>query len=112
MSTVHKHKLRELVSDTNNADDLIPILRKLPINKLKHVINSSIDVMDEPFAKQIHLNYLSINQIIPDDIIRHILSFQGLRLNPTKLVNKQWNKLSKQAEKHHYIYSTIIYYFD
>ena len=95
MSTIYKDELREVVSRAQKAQDLLPIIKQLDIDKFKDFINCNINEMAQLSARKMYFNALSIDLVIPGDITQHIISFQ--------LVSKTWNKLSKQAAKNHYL---------
>ena len=54
--------------------------------------------------------HTSMDQILPDDVIQHILSFQGLKYKATNRVSKRWLRLSKQNEMnfHRQIQAAIV----
>ena len=79
------------------------MLKHVSINKLKQHLHQSIDEMKQETVREMYFNSSSIDDIIPADVIQHILSFQSLDLKNVKCVNKQWNKLSMQNERNYHI---------
>ena len=66
-------------------------------------MNKHIDEEEMSTARNTYFKSAPIDEIMPSDIIQQILTFQQLDLQNIKLVNKQWNRLSKQNEKHCYL---------
>ena len=73
------------------------------MDKLRRFVDQNIEEMHESQANTMHFKAASIDEIMPGDIIQHIISFQVFDLENVKFVNKQWNKLSKQNEKNFYL---------
>ena len=53
--------------------------------------------MNENNARNVHRSVIPINVIMPEDIMRHILSFDNV--NHHRTVCQQWNRLNKQNEE-------------
>ena len=102
MST-DKDRLQNQTASAQNINDLLPFLKCIPMDKLRDFVHQNIEEMNQSQLKTMHSNAISINRIIPGDIIQHIISFQVLELENVKCVNKQWNKLSKQHERNYYL---------
>ena len=97
----HDASVNETVSSAQCFKDLLPFLKLIPTDKLKEFIHQNVKTTT---SNEMYYNSLSIDQILPTDIIGHILSFKCLEeLNLTKRVSKLWNKLSNQNEKTHYM---------
>ena len=69
--------------------------------KNKTFLNQIIADGDTTKARQINSKSSSTDQILPCDVIQHILSFQPFESH-SNCVNKEWNKLSKQNEINYY----------
>ena len=101
MAHFHSDTVNEAVSSAQYFNDCLPFLKLISTEKLKQFIHQNLN---ETTAKTFYYNSLSIDEIMPTDIIQHILSFQCLEeLNWTKIVNKQWKKLSNRNEKMRYL---------
>ena len=95
-------KLNTKVATAGDVNDLLPIIKCISIDKIKQFLHQNINEATMDLTKNMYFNSSSIDEIIPSDIIKHILSFQALNLEHVKRVNKQWNKLSNQNEKRYY----------
>ena len=103
MSSVYKKELQENVSDAHTVKDLMPFLGALSLDKLKDFINQNVDEFNASESKTMYFNSVSIDKILPDDIIQYILSFQSITDNHKTYVSKQWEKLSNQNERNYYL---------
>lgn len=101
--------LRDHIKSAEDASDLLGIasysnvisglLQRIKLDTLRNCLIEEIDQMDDEIARVVHYNALSINHVIPEDVMRQILSFGDLNgLNQNKIVCKQWNRLNEQNE--------------
>lgn len=94
-------------SATTNMQDLLTIyVHSIPMQMIRDFCKKTIvDNHDDNNIniKSIHWKIISIERILPKDIIQYILSFHLLDLQSIKCVSRQWNLLAKQNEKLHYI---------
>eukprot|EP01084_Bolivina_argentea_P277017 472782_1 len=101
--TTKKNLNATSINKITNISKLSPILKELPLNSLKKFIHQSIEEMDASIAKTVYFCSLSLDDIMPSDIIQKFLSFQALDLQNVTLVNKQWNKLCYVNERNYYL---------
>ena len=96
----YKDEINEDLDKASNLEHLHNYFKCIPFNVLKETIGKIINNNDDKIPiKTLYFNVKSIDNIIPKDIIQYIISFQGLDLDNTKCVNKEWNKLSHLNEK-------------
>ena len=94
-----KQAIRQTVASAQSASDLLPMMANIPLDKIKALINEHVDQSDFQVTTHLFMNAASIDQILPDDITQHILSFNGFFEPRTyKLVCHNWNKLSNCNE--------------
>ena len=98
-------QINTALSLTSQKEHLHPFYDKIPFNLLKQAVYNIIN--DENLRNEVPVNPLyyqviSIDRIFPSDIIQEIISYNGLYLQDTKLVNKQWYKLSRSMENRIY----------
>ena len=98
-----KKELNSFIQETETFNDLLPMLRMVPKTQIQQFL-----IQLNKHNKINHKNWywkfiVSINTIIPQDLTQYILSFLGLDLQNTKLVNKQWKKLSEINERQCYL---------
>lgn len=98
-----KNKIYSVLTSANNVNDLLPLLKHIPIDQIKQLIKQNVDKMNTKSIRNIHLNSLSIHETIPDDLIQHILSFHSIDEINMKLVNKKWRKLFESNERNYYL---------
>ena len=92
-----KSKINEALDSTSNLKTFFDYI---PVDRLKEAFGKIINDIDDPIPLGgLYYAVRSIDDIFPKDIIQYIISFQGLHLENTKFVNKQWNKLSHINEK-------------
>ena len=92
-----KSKINEALHSTSNLKTFFDYI---PVDRLKQAFSKIINDIDDPIPLGgLYYGVRSIDDIFPKDIIQYIISFQGLHLENTKFVNKQWNELSHLNEK-------------
>ena len=94
MSGFYEAKVNQIVHSAQDLDELIPILRLIPLDKVQTFITQNLDKSLTHFTP--------INKILPQDLIRYILSFEAL-YTQAKCVCKQWNTLCNQNDKQYYL---------
>ena len=98
----YKDELRNHVASTQILQELLPLLNQIPLEQIKDFLYQKIGSMNDAESKTFYYESLSIDEILPTDIIRDIISYQGFDIAHTKCVNKQWKELSDQNEKKNY----------
>ena len=97
----YKTKINESLASVSDLKHLNKFFARIPLYILKKAVGQIIN--DDAFMqiplRALYYEVRSIDEIIPKDIIQHIISFQGLDLENTKIVNKRWNQLSQINEK-------------
>ena len=92
-----KSRLRRFVDGARSVDQLEYILRQIPLQNIKGFIMAQINRIQLDTSIPISFISKSINDILPNEMIRSILSFDSNRIY-AKQVCKQWNKLSGQLD--------------
>lgn len=96
------------VINNSDYDDGIPVsvnklLPFIPVSDFKSFLCQKIEEADEEKLLQMKLACVSMNDILPIDIIGHMISFAHLfEMIQFKTVCKTWNVLGKQCEKNFY----------
>ena len=89
MASSIKDHLHSKVTGADPKSDLFPIINSIPKDKLKAFLHQCIDESTPTSLNTMYFNSSSIDQLIPRDVMQHLLSFQALDLKAIKLVNKQ-----------------------
>ena len=89
--------LHELTDERSTASDLSVFCQVVQLSNLRAFIQQQIDNMSVSTARAAYYRLLSINRVLPVDLVQHILSFGHCNQNRT--VCKQWNCLNIQNEK-------------
>eukprot|EP01083_Nonionella_stella_P102206 290584_1 len=84
-----KHLLYKRVANATTTCDIIPLLRFIPLDAIQDTILTVIHGMDTETANEIQYKCLSISDILPDDLIQHIVSFSDSL--GIKYINKAFN---------------------
>ena len=109
-SAKQKRKIRSILRNVDEACsviDLLPILQSLPLSVVKQFVNQQMQQATSKRISSIYHDVISIDDILPSDVMQHILSFDGF-YHP-KAVNKQWKELCDMNEKNEMsrLYSSI-----
>eukprot|EP01083_Nonionella_stella_P211636 765001_1 len=102
-----EQQLKSKINSATNIHDIMPILEQLPFDIIQSFTLQHIHNTNSTSVQRLCVNTLSINDILPENVLQHILSFDGFY--HTKPICKQWKKHSDQNETNHFkmIYSTI-----
>eukprot|EP01083_Nonionella_stella_P180185 641881_1 len=84
-----KQLLCERVRNSQSTNDIIQLLRFIPLEAIEDAIVDAIRDLDTNTVNEIQYKCLSMTDILPDDITQHILSFSD-SLN-MKYINKAFN---------------------
>eukprot|EP01083_Nonionella_stella_P054321 143416_1 len=76
--------------------DLLPILQRIPLQKVKQFVLDEYNELDTVKQNKLRLEMMSLNHILPQELIQHILSFEYS--SQSKPVCALWNKLSIQSD--------------
>eukprot|EP01083_Nonionella_stella_P272939 925818_1 len=77
------------VRSAQTTDDIIPLLRLMPLDAIQDTLLDVIRVLDTETANKIQYKCLSSTDILPDDLTQHIVSFtDSLGI---KCINKAFN---------------------
>ena len=92
-----EQKINKHVASTHDFNELSSILRCIPFETMQKFATTEFQKLDLPSKQNIFWNLLPMNDLLPDDTIQHILSFDGRDIS--KLVNKKFNRLCKINER-------------
>eukprot|EP01083_Nonionella_stella_P045312 121755_1 len=80
----------KLVANAQTTNDIIPLLRLIPVEAIKDAVLGVVRGLDTNTANEMKYKCLSLTDIVPDDITQHITSFSD-SLN-MKYINKAFNR--------------------
>eukprot|EP01084_Bolivina_argentea_P085858 155185_1 len=86
----HKNIIYEQIDTAISINELMPILQFMELETIKNVMKSQLETIVSNEISNIFYKSLSIENILPLDIIQHITSFNNLR--NIKSVSKTFNK--------------------
>ena len=99
--------LRHHINQAKRSTDLVcmlshsqynrGLLEYIQLNDLQRFLISKVNELDVITARMAHCDALPINEVLPEDVMRHVLSFGHLNQNRT--VCRQWNRLNRQNEE-------------
>eukprot|EP01083_Nonionella_stella_P048612 129838_1 len=79
--------------------DIVTLLSMIPLSKIQTFLQQQILELNDNDIRKACFNILSINDTLPPDIVRHVLSFNTFPHNSAiNATNKQWNKCSAQIK--------------
>ena len=90
-------QMQDFVMSASNVTELFPILQHLPLISLKLFINQQIEQQSSTAQRCIYFNASCIYDIMPSDVIQHILSFDDCHRQ--RAVSRQWKLLAEKNVK-------------
>ena len=98
-----ENDINNLIATANSADELLPLLKTIPLKILKETLKSEILRNYPTPSHQIKLKFqaLSFSHLIPDAVLQYILSFLSLskQLNFHRQVCRKWKKLDTKNQR-------------
>ena len=99
-----KEQIQHRITTAPDVYDLLPIMQFLSLSAIKEFVTDQIDhdleSLDpedpEDTYREIYYNGLSITDILPGDVVQHIISFNDVCRH--KAVSKTWKSLSEKSE--------------
>ena len=92
--------LHDYVKAADRSSDLLKMLQYVNLKKLKQFLCGQIDEMVSEKTRAAYHCVLSINNVLPDDLMQHILTFSNFHESTDNwIVCKQWNGLQKLNEE-------------
>eukprot|EP01083_Nonionella_stella_P123355 371700_1 len=101
MSTVQQEALIEHIKSADCIDNIniMPLLHLIPFCEIQTFVEQHIRKLNANAIREAYFNSLSIDDILPSDLVGHVLSFQPFPYNASiNQTNKMWNKLSSQLK--------------
>ena len=88
-------RINEALNLTSKKRHLKPFYTEIPFHILKQAVSEFINNtnLNGVALRALYYKVISIDHVLPADILREIISYQGLNDN-AKFVNRQWNQLS------------------
>eukprot|EP01083_Nonionella_stella_P312958 1121224_1 len=83
------------INEAKSIYDLIPMLRTIELTAIQDILTQNVKKMDATQTSSLFCSSLSIEKILPIDIIEHITTFQAV----SKAVSKTFNKCYQQSQK-------------
>eukprot|EP01084_Bolivina_argentea_P059146 107962_1 len=97
MATYYKRLLNSFVDKSDCGMDIISLLPFINIDSLQQFLKNEIKQFNDDTARKAYYESVSIMDILPDDIMQHIISFN--LDSKSRFVNKQCNKQVNQENK-------------
>eukprot|EP01083_Nonionella_stella_P191411 708479_1 len=92
---IHHIKSIECIGDIN----IMSLLNMIPFSEIQIFLQHQIPELNDNCIQKAYFDTLSINDTLPSDIIRHVLSFNTFPHNTAiNATNKQWNTCSAQIK--------------
>ena len=97
-----KEQIQHRITTAPDIYDLLPIMQYLSLSAIKEFVTHHIDLESldpgdtEDTYREIYYNALSITDILPGDVVQHIISFNDVCRH--KAVSKTWKSLSEKSE--------------
>eukprot|EP01083_Nonionella_stella_P064118 166844_1 len=85
------------INEAKSINDLIPMLRAIELTAVQDILKQRVKQMDTAEETSKLFCSLSMEMVLPDDIIGHITSFYNML--QVKAVSKTFNKCYHQNEK-------------
>eukprot|EP01083_Nonionella_stella_P163322 537224_1 len=89
--------IRKLIHDATTVHDLIPMLHLIELATLQNLLKQKVQQMDVSESSHVFCSAVSIENILPMDIIRHIASFHNM--SRIASVSKTFNQCYLQNQK-------------
>ena len=96
-TVAHKKALQEIARTAQAPSDLLPLLYEANLIDLQEFVVNQIKAMSSERARSVYYQSASINDIFPDDLQQHILTF--LNVNQNRTVCQSWNRFNRQNEE-------------
>jgi len=87
---------QSIVRRAESIEDLLPFLRYIPLLSIQSLINQHLNQQSPSKVKSIYHKAASIDEILPCDVMQHVLSFDSF-YHP-RTVSKAWKSLSDKNE--------------
>ena len=94
--TQQQNALRQRIDSASSVQALLSFLECVDMNVLKQFAHSIINTLDPKATSSVYHRAMSINEVLSDDAMQHVLSF--LPSNRNRTVCKSWNQLLRQNE--------------
>eukprot|EP01083_Nonionella_stella_P151623 484721_1 len=92
-----RNMILERITEADSIDDLIPLLHSIELTTIQNILQQNVKQMDEPGISNLFCSPLSIERILPVDIIGHITSFHNG--SQIRSVSKTFNQCYQQNRK-------------
>ena len=92
--------LQQFIHSATNVEQILPILKSLSLSDIKNFAIQNLKKINTKKQKKIYFKALPITQIVPDDLIQHILTFN--KFGDTRFVNKTFKLFTDKNEKNYY----------
>eukprot|EP01083_Nonionella_stella_P064748 169044_1 len=93
----YQQKIHNDVQQSENIEQLIPILRTIDLNKIKMFIIEQSKNERVQESRSRCSKYNSMNATLPDDVLQSILQFDSNRTQ-NRRVSRKWNEISNKIE--------------
>eukprot|EP00485_Elphidium_margaritaceum_P001158 CAMPEP_0202698874 /NCGR_PEP_ID=MMETSP1385-20130828/12119_1 /ASSEMBLY_ACC=CAM_ASM_000861 /TAXON_ID=933848 /ORGANISM="Elphidium margaritaceum" /LENGTH=314 /DNA_ID=CAMNT_0049355691 /DNA_START=42 /DNA_END=983 /DNA_ORIENTATION=- len=103
--------VQNFVNDANTLTELYPLLQHIPLENIKHFIQSETEQLSPATVKSMQYNALPIEIILPPQLVQYCLSFNSFHgKRHARLVSKAWCEYCQRNEAMYYknVYEAII----
>lgn len=100
-TTNYNTLIQETLENASSFNDLLPMLKHIPIKTLKQTITANLANLDLATRRTMCLQTSSIEMILPHHLIKRILKFLSLECHQEtiSLINTKWHKYRVEHEK-------------
>eukprot|EP01083_Nonionella_stella_P276136 938159_1 len=92
-----RNMILERINEADSIDDLVPLLHAIELTAIQNILQHNVKQMDEAGISNMFCSSLSIERILPVDIIGHITSFDNG--SQIRSVSKTFNQCYQQNRK-------------
>eukprot|EP01083_Nonionella_stella_P172423 591704_1 len=94
---IRRNMILERINEADSIDDLIPLLHAIELTAIQDILQQKVKQMNEADISNLFCSSLSIEKILPTDIIGHITSFHNM--SQTQSVSKTFKKCYHQNKQ-------------
>lgn len=97
MVSSFEQRVTSFIEQADSADDLLQILRCIPLERVKEFINTEMETKSEDEIRSICVGSCPMDHIVSDDAVQTVLSFVPHQ-SSNKLVSKRFKRLVTRNE--------------
>eukprot|EP01083_Nonionella_stella_P207021 752467_1 len=97
MTSHQKNTLCNTINEATSLNDLIPLLKCIELDTMQNILTNQIQTMKSNQISNTYFSSLSIETVLPIDIIQHIISFNNI--SHIKYVSKTFQNCYNNNQK-------------